>query len=503
MCSETSSDSEDEHFLCSMKSADIEDIDGYEPGRYHPVALGDVLDGRFRVAHKLDFDGDATVWLCRDNVSNKWRAVRILCADESDPDDCADLRALEHFKDMDPDVLAANHHIQLPLDHFWLDGPNGRHLCLVLPFLGASVDGVCGVYGHVAGLMKDICFQMVEALRFLHSHNMCHGDFRPEKILFRLVDGVDEWEEEAVMDLLGKPRLEPCRIEHEPGKPEYLVAGAVVPYGSGACLPEIVVTGFSESYMYPFAEPLAGRSSTALLPYAAPEEFFEVEGYHLGFPADVWALGVSIARVRYDILPFIEGLEFPYEVDEMDFFFGIAKMERFMGPVPHPYRMLWKADCKVTFEPPSDLDEYDEREGPLANDILPEGGVTYLADDSKGWNDETVLTTIEEGGKWIRPLLSILRDDLEMDITYKQGADIAAQAAANPGRLPAFKPVLDEDDWDDEDDGQVSLVQWEYRMPDAEAEQLLHLFSQIFRWHPEQRATLDQIAHHEWFGKRA
>jgi hypothetical protein len=61
--------------------------------------------------------------------------------------DCPDLRAMELFKHVDPAELRASH-IQLPLEHFYIDGPNGRHLCLVLPFLGPRLESIDGLHNH-------------------------------------------------------------------------------------------------------------------------------------------------------------------------------------------------------------------------------------------------------------------------------------------------------------------------------------------------------------------
>jgi serine/threonine protein kinase len=487
-------------FQCWLHHTDydleVENLYQYRPGGYHPVALGDVLDGRFHVVHKLGLGGYATVWLCHDSVFNKWRAVKIMMADKSTPD-WSDLRALRLFRSMmiDSDVLAANH-IQLPLEHFWLDGPNGRHLCFVLPFLAPRLSHVCRVYGHVPELMKDICFQMIEALKFIHSRGLCHGDFRPGNILFRLADGVDEWEEEAIMKLLGEPNVawvgypgesrgEP---NSEPGIPAYLVEPSEMSYGSGACSSEIAVIDFGVSYSV--SEPPVEMGSAGIpWPYAAPEEMLGV-GRNLGFHTDVWALGVTIAKVRWGMLPFaLDGH------DHDTILKGVRQMERIMGSMPQPYRTAWK-----------------DRGGEFVNCRDQQGNP--LNDDS--WKDEAVLATVnpeaeelvrrerEENGRSLFPLRYRLEGRLIMNIDDEEARSITAQAAANPGRLPTYRREEEDDDVEGEvqDASYTPFTPYEHSMPEDEINLMLNLFLKIFRWHPNERATLDQIANHEWFGDR-
>lgn len=87
--------------------------------------------------HKLGSGGLATVWLCRDSVAEMYVAVKIVIADESH-ENCIDLELIQL-------ASAANgepgyHQLGLLLTHFWLDGPNGHHLCIVLPVHGPKVD---------------------------------------------------------------------------------------------------------------------------------------------------------------------------------------------------------------------------------------------------------------------------------------------------------------------------------------------------------------------------
>lgn len=61
----------------------IEDIEGYRPGGYHPVHLGDILGERYKVLHKLGSGGFSTTWLTRDVVGRGYFALKILKAEET------------------------------------------------------------------------------------------------------------------------------------------------------------------------------------------------------------------------------------------------------------------------------------------------------------------------------------------------------------------------------------------------------------------------------------
>lgn len=156
----------------------IEDREEYRAGGFHPVHLGDKLSdsGRYHVIHKLGNGGFGTVWLCRDTESGRLVALKILIASASQ-DDCMELRIgdwLEEcrLEDPVPPVLA---HIAAPLDHFWIDGPNGRHLCLVMPVLGPSIDKAWRKLTEPDKQLPKAALQASRALQFLHERGICHG----------------------------------------------------------------------------------------------------------------------------------------------------------------------------------------------------------------------------------------------------------------------------------------------------------------------------------------
>lgn len=71
------------YFVNGPYKYDVEDVNHYQPGGYHPVHLEDMLEGRYEVFHKLGFGGVATVWLCWDHEKETWAVVKIIAASHS------------------------------------------------------------------------------------------------------------------------------------------------------------------------------------------------------------------------------------------------------------------------------------------------------------------------------------------------------------------------------------------------------------------------------------
>lgn len=208
------------------------DPNDYKRGGLHPVALGERFgpSGHYRVFNKLGFGGWGTVWLCRDTLGGTWRALKINSAyDNKKPVRNAyrELMIRQHL-DLTFGGDLADHHIGIPSEYFWISGPNGHHLCAVMPVLGPTLTSVHGYYGIDPNVPKDICFQLAQSLKFLHSHGICHGDFRPANILFQLADDIDEWSEEDMDKVLGPPVVTDVHVEgtHRRGLgvPAYLVS---------------------------------------------------------------------------------------------------------------------------------------------------------------------------------------------------------------------------------------------------------------------------------------
>lgn len=152
---------------------DAEDLERYQNGGFHPVHLGDLYDeGRYRIAHKLGYGGFSTVWLAYDSVSRGWVALKIVVADDSESVEAKTVRSHELLSDLGDDPRFVTY-----LRFFHIQGPNGRHLCLVLPVLGPSAYELSHYMDSrlAPWLARRVSLQATAALADLHSRGLCHG----------------------------------------------------------------------------------------------------------------------------------------------------------------------------------------------------------------------------------------------------------------------------------------------------------------------------------------
>jgi serine/threonine protein kinase len=151
----------------------------YRSGGFHPVHLGDYFkNDRYHVIHKLGHGGFATVWLARDTTRHRYVALKILAARLSR--DCPEVEILRRIK------LAPEHsgkpYVMSMLDHFWINGPNGKHLCVVSQVGGPSIKQFNDCPGMSSGtrrlrayVARKVALQATEGLAYIHSTGVVHG----------------------------------------------------------------------------------------------------------------------------------------------------------------------------------------------------------------------------------------------------------------------------------------------------------------------------------------
>lgn len=151
---------------------DAEDLELYREGGLHPTNIGDIHDdGRYRIVHKLGAGGFSTVWLARDSHESRWVALKFVRAEISAEVEGKALMCQKLVSDLNTTNFVTFER------YFYFEGPNGRHLCFVQPFLGPSTNCV-SQYMHSRirpRLARRVCSQVVTAVAELHSRGVCHG----------------------------------------------------------------------------------------------------------------------------------------------------------------------------------------------------------------------------------------------------------------------------------------------------------------------------------------
>ena len=80
-----------------LPNMEVENLEEYRVGGYHPTIIGDTFHGgRYEVAHKLGFGGYSTIWLARDRQLQKYVALKILAAHETESNEAEILRLLSN-----------------------------------------------------------------------------------------------------------------------------------------------------------------------------------------------------------------------------------------------------------------------------------------------------------------------------------------------------------------------------------------------------------------------
>jgi serine/threonine-protein kinase SRPK3 len=156
-------------------SFDCEELEKYDLGGFHPVHLGDRYDGgRYKVVHKLGSGGFSTVWLARDLVEQRWVALKIILANDSLS---VEARAVLSHRIISQCSSGNDETYVTHTRYFYIHGPNGWHLCLVLPVLGPSASRLSSYRQSrlQPWLARRVAYQTAKALAQLHTLNLCHG----------------------------------------------------------------------------------------------------------------------------------------------------------------------------------------------------------------------------------------------------------------------------------------------------------------------------------------
>lgn len=186
----------------------------YQPGGLHPVQIQDCIEDRYLIIHKLGFGGSSTVWLARDNIKERYVALKFVTAKMSG---CAEAEAAIYRTLHDSLPEDVREDFLLPLyDTFWINGPNGKHFCLSMGISGPSLASF-----HQGRRMKIrpdlvnvVAAQVVEGLFHLHDAGLVYGDLSAGNIAFTL-PRLDHFSVRDLYSIFGEPERFEVQVNYE------------------------------------------------------------------------------------------------------------------------------------------------------------------------------------------------------------------------------------------------------------------------------------------------
>ncbi|KAI1386761.1 kinase-like domain-containing protein [Hypoxylon trugodes] len=318
-------------YLPAVDGGEVEEREKYRPGGYHPIHFNDHLgpNKRFLVVHKLGWNVNSTEWLCLDKRTMCHRSVKVMVAEQS-VEDCPELQVLNALSEVSRNELEENC-VAIPKEHFWVEGPNGRHLCFVSDLYGPSLylDSPLGTGIHTPGILTDFTFQICKGIQYLHTKGICHGDLKPSNVRMRLHQyTLMELPYDRLDRYLGPRRHEPLLTPSgsSPGShgPKYLALPVSLDKLEEKCrAAKVAIVDFSHSFHHSNPPKITRWNRQ----YAGPEFLFTETVS--GFPRDIWALACTIYEIR---------TQKPFVSEYQDYTSLIRHMELLFGPLPTEYR---------------------------------------------------------------------------------------------------------------------------------------------------------------------
>ncbi|EJT70664.1 serine/threonine protein kinase [Gaeumannomyces tritici R3-111a-1] len=350
----------------------------------------------------------------------------------------------------------------VPERRFWLQGPNGRHLCLVFPVLGLDLSRLSqGLYARLnSEFARQVSLQVAQGLALLHSLGLCHGDSQTS---WCSQDGLS-W------NPLGEPP--------EPHAPKYVVAPLDLraPATVNLFTGEVCIIDFDQSFATA-SGPAQGSWPGTPLKYLAPEACV---GRPLSPASDIWALGCAIFRLR-------KGDDIFYDWDTNCPADALTVIAEVIGELPEDW-------AQTRFNYDGFLAEDDEPGDPY----LPPDTARPLEGHVRGIVDEPASLFISADGRLVDPA------DVNPPSPIMPEWHPLREPYPPPLRSMVWKPtaicVAGNYSVAYSSGGETEKMLEAFpKIPEREADLLFDLLSKIFIYDPDKRLTAEEVVAHPWF----
>ncbi|CAG8909925.1 unnamed protein product [Penicillium egyptiacum] len=183
--------------------SDVETLEKYKPEGYHPVMIGDVFHGRYRIVDKLGFGGYSTVWLAQDRHREEYVAVKVGIANSlSQEMKC--LRALSASS-----VHPGHDAILSSLDEFEARGPNGAHPCHTMALARCNLREASFSCLFPLDVARALVGGLTMAISHMHSCGYVHEDIHLRNILVKIPSSFNHLSVKQFYEEYGEPETVP------------------------------------------------------------------------------------------------------------------------------------------------------------------------------------------------------------------------------------------------------------------------------------------------------
>ncbi|KAI1911964.1 hypothetical protein LOZ61_003505 [Ophidiomyces ophidiicola] len=172
------------HLIDSSMEIEEETLPTYNPEKYYPVQQGEILNDRYQVVAKLGYGVTSTVWFGRDLLDSKYVALKVCVTGQEENRELNIYDRINSVQTTHP----GTRFIRKLYSSFFIEGPHGRHLCLVHELLGENALEVVQMGpGRAMTIrnMKPCIRQLLVVLDFLHSESLqvIHTDLQLKNLL--------------------------------------------------------------------------------------------------------------------------------------------------------------------------------------------------------------------------------------------------------------------------------------------------------------------------------
>ncbi|OJI86614.1 hypothetical protein ASPTUDRAFT_53779 [Aspergillus tubingensis CBS 134.48] len=254
---------------------------------FYPIRLGDLINERYLVEHKLGSGGFSTVWMANDQQNSRDVALKIMFAGESGKNE---IRLQDEIV---RNVRDASSHFVTYLETFLLPGDGCHHTVQVFPLMGPCL--YCPNVRRLSMATRmSAALQLLEALENLHEAGIVHRDLNERNCMWGM-QPLHHLPRSAKYKALGRPLKQTIPVD-DLWKEGELVGPAKIP-------PSLQTQKF---YLGDFG--LAKKLSDSVTPRGYPPlQYCSPDRLHRQDPSpacDMWSYMILFSELYLGNVPF-------------------------------------------------------------------------------------------------------------------------------------------------------------------------------------------------------